>query len=1172
MSQVMLPPGFPPPPQDFKEVAKKMMIICTKKGYPPPIVKDSMLNSSFSKIDEMIMGNLTFLFASVLSSLPPPSSSIMKPNETEMALNVTEKMCNASNMPQMIEHIWNTTEKSNCFMRAFLAPLSWVAIVQNATQFNPEQLRKLLWAAKPFLETSPPSLMLPPTLQGSQLPEMMQTFNEVFVSLSEEQRNYIRRWMKDRVTENDTSCATNQIPSGVPSPSPPLQTPMLNSSLPGCQPKMPWLKADVLRMMGRFISRLPEAEVKGIPRDELCKFFQSPEFPNSFNVSGMQTVIAQALMQRIKQECFNDKQNFPNQMDRLGYLVCFYDDPQSLNATLIKKLLHQLGGCEPSGTDEMRKQLVKKLMSDGEPPTSEMLHSLGSGMSVLSPSMLSSFSRDALNSTMSSLIQTEWKPAQAKILAQKLLEKTKDISGEKLLSLGSMVRGVDSDLLKNVKAQGLLGSEGLKNISEKLSTLQKKALLVGMRVDVNASYLVKEIPDALISSLSLSVLDKANLNSLDQLEGRSWSSTQSVYLLKKIVGNGLKPEQIRKLGQAVQGVTCDMINGITQTDTLEATQALAMSFKLLSKTQVRRPFIYIYIYLIFFQLQSSCFYPLHRSDPPHYSPQVRCMANKLFQSLEKQRPGYFTNISKSELQAIPALLFIHLPVQVIQGLPASLCPYFLEKISQANLSSLPNSAAPRQELKKKALSCLGKNASAVSAADILSLGPLVCEMDPSWISSLKPDVLNVTVQALASCRYIPRPSRGPLFTLLTNLYGAPSNWSEDVTKSLGPLLLLNNTALEALSGKSWLKKTLTDLQLSMQTQGGASVPEEFQAWPDFSALQRKLFQLKTTVTLQRRRRETLVPTLGMIEDLSEGNVLWSPAQLSSMTVQTFRDTMSVLGEIRNYTTEQLAALRDKALEAWGDVTMLNESKVMEMGCICQGFNAKQLQNLSITSMDTLELLSVCQWNQTQKEAVFRGFVTRTGMKVAKLSALEMSGLGQFICGLQPNETEQLNTTEFKDAVGDIGHASCHLGVMDCLKKKAVAAFGDPKAWSEADVSIMGNIIAGLNATELGRLNSSVLPYIHQSAVSLIPPECLAALSVSQLKALGPDNAAAITPTQRAALRAEQRAAVDETVGLVPQNSETTATLPQKGGAPKQSLLGLAVLLQPLALLLLGYIH
>lgn len=34
-------------------------------------------------------------------------------------------------------------------------------------------------------------------------------------------------------------------------------------------------------------------------------------------------------------------------------------------------------------------------------------------------------------------------------------------------------------------------------------------------------------------------------------------------------------------------------------------------------------------------------------------------------------------------------------------------------------------------------------------------------------------------------------------------------------------------------------------------------------------------------------------------------------------------------------------------------------------------------------------------------------------------------------------------------------------------------------------------VAGLNATELRRLNHSVLPFIRQSVISLIPPECLA---------------------------------------------------------------------------------
>lgn len=45
----------------------------------------------------------------------------------------------------------------------------------------------------------------------------------------------------------------------------------------------------------------------------------------------------------------------------------------------------------------------------------------------------------------------------------------------------------------------------------------------------------------------------------------------------------------RKLGQAVQGVTCNMIDGISQTDALEAVQTLAKSFNLLSRTQVRHP-------------------------------------------------------------------------------------------------------------------------------------------------------------------------------------------------------------------------------------------------------------------------------------------------------------------------------------------------------------------------------------------------------------------------------------------------------------------------------------------------------------------------------------------------------------------------------------------------------
>ncbi|XP_066539321.1 otoancorin [Hoplias malabaricus] len=1147
-SQDVIPPPsmdhmtFPFLPQDFMEIAKKLMIKCLNNGYAPPNMTDFLFNSSAIKPEE----KMHFIFPFLLSSfLPLPGNQpTVKPNMTgpiqqDIFMNITE-MWNCTALSKMIELMRNTTEKDYCFMRAFMAPLSWAAVMQNSSQLSAEKMKMLLWAAKPFLEAMPPSPLAPPfKLDKTHLVEMMKMFNEVFSSLSEDQKDEIIRWMKDRVVENEPACPPNQNLSSIPLPKPPMPSvstkpehvtvsPRLtNSTSSGC-PKMPWLKADALKMMGRFFSRLSETELRAIPKEEMCKFFIAPEFPSSFNKSDrLQTAIGRMLMQRLMQECLNGKQIFLSLLDRLGSLACFFDDISSLNVTLSMKLLSQLGECENNRIDQMKRDLVRKVMEENAPPSLELLRSLGSGVTVLPPSKLSDFSSEALSNILSSLKQAVWKPAQAKILAQKLLEKVKDINGDSLLSLGSLVRGVDSDILRKLKLQGLLGNESLKNITEKMSSLQKKALLEALRSSVNDSDLVKGVPDPLLPFLPLSILEKAGIRSIDQLGNRSWTQTQSVYLLKKILNQGINSEQLKKLGLAVQGVTCSMVDSINQNYTLESMQTLANSSNWLSRTQ------------------------------------VHCAAQRLFQNLEKQRAGYFVNISDSELQAIPALLLIHLPIKSIQGLPARVCPRFLEKMSQANLSSLPNSAPSRWELRDKALRCLGKNASDLSTAEILCLGSLVCELDPVWMASLNPAVLNSTLQALASCVHIPRVYRASLFSLITKVYGCGYFSHYGVWLTL--LVIMD-----------WLKSFLSDLLDRVQSQSESSVPPEFHSWPDLQTLHQKLFQLKTKLVQQRRRRavpQAVPPSQSVIEDLGEGNVYWSPAQIANISTETFRKSVHVLGEVRNYTAEQLAALREKVIEAFGDVSLLNQAQIVELGCITQSFNSKELETLNITTLDTLELLSVCQWNSTQTAIILQGFLARTGMKMSKLGAVEMVGLGQFICGLQPAQIDQLNATEFKEAVEDIGHAKCPLTILECLKNKAISVFGETKSWSEVEVSMMGNIIAGLNGTELASLNSSVLPFIRQFAIPLIPPERLAMMSVNQLKSFGPDNAAVVTDMQRLRLSWEQRAALNETLGLPTSRTETITitptVMPQKGGASEQSLLGIALL--PVVLLLLGFI-
>lgn len=47
-----------------------------------------------------------------------------------------------------------------------------------------------------------------------------------------------------------------------------------------------------------------------------------------------------------------------------------------------------------------------------------------------------------------------------------------------------------------------------------------------MSADANATNIVREVPNSLVPFLSFSTLDKANITSVDQLNGRTWSRTQ----------------------------------------------------------------------------------------------------------------------------------------------------------------------------------------------------------------------------------------------------------------------------------------------------------------------------------------------------------------------------------------------------------------------------------------------------------------------------------------------------------------------------------------------------------------------------------------------------------------------------------------------------------------------
>ncbi|XP_031708924.1 otoancorin [Anarrhichthys ocellatus] len=533
-------------------------------------------------------------------------------------------------------------------------------------------------------------------------------------------------------------------------------------------------------------------------------------------------------------------------------------------------------------------------------------------------------------------------------------------------------------------------------------------------------------------------------------------------------------------------------------------------------------------------------------------PQVGWAARKLFATKEKERVGYFKNVTLEEMNNIPTYLLLHLPPRKVGDLPDSVCPVLLEKIEEANLSSLPHRSPSRPALTKRALLCLaeGPDLSGLTNETVSKLGPLLCELQPFQLLQMAPDVLNFSLQEMASCQHIPQRHRADIIQLVVQTFGDPSNWTAETMETLGPLLLLDDNATSALPYKPWMKDVLYFLKSGMRPS---------------KALGKKIFDLTTTTSnAASTRNDDEEVTVALIEELGIDNVYWNPAQLSQMSDTTFLATLETLGAVSNWGAEQLAVLSKKAIEVLGPVSQMTESEVIQMRCITRGFSNADLEKLPF-SLDTLEEIAKCGWKDPQMEAVWKGVTSYSNLRVQQLDAADMVALSQFICGLNSSEFGQLNVAAFKDAVGSMDGVQCSYKFAQQLKNLAVSAFGKPNTWTEAQVSELGNIIAGLDSAELASLDPAVFSFISKFCIQHILH--WAALSVTQLKALGPDNAAMVTSEQRASLSDEQLTALESALTGSPDQTRQSG----HSGTPSLNIEGISALIKPFLLLFMGFL-
>lgn len=123
----------------------------------------------------------------------------------------------------------------------------------------------------------------------------------------------------------------------------------------------------------------------------------------------------------------------------------------------------------------------------------------------------------------------------------------------------------------------------------------------------------------------------------------------------------------------------------------------------------------------------------------------------------------------------------------------------------------------------------GRDVSILTSEDVSRLGPLLCEVQPSQLSLMSPDVVSSSLKAMASCQHIPKRHRVELMQLVIKTFGYetgclwksegcckerkglmvcpliscrnPADWSPEDMEELGPLVLMDDDITSSLPNK-----------------------------------------------------------------------------------------------------------------------------------------------------------------------------------------------------------------------------------------------------------------------------------------------------------------------------------------------------------------------------------
>ncbi|XP_036408733.1 uncharacterized protein mslna [Megalops cyprinoides] len=581
---------------------------------------------------------------------------------------------------------------------------------------------------------------------------------------------------------------------------------------------------------------------------------------------------------------------------------------------------------------------------------------------------------------------TGWNQGQAITIIRVLQSGSFKIdSPQKLLQLGTLIRGVPSKIISSINPSDLLETATdatfITNIVNAPQIVRQTFVRQIVSVSLTSQQLLQNIPDAMATEIprnKLSFLTADQSEVAQRINQKTWKREQAV-LFFDTVANGISDADDIST-DVLQGFTCTRVQTFT---------------KVKIKNLVR-----------------ACRRRKNRRKVVLSQTQLTCMYN----NIKDESPQNFVDFPSDML-----LYYNYAKVQLEN------CRSYFTEAGNANFNVLSSVLSSRKTiLLNNAKSCLGIAGTNITRENVEVLGNMCCTLDQSYIEGSDPLIL----EKLKNCEDFSSAQVTAIESVLlggNSQYGSPATWSTKTLNDLGilPLYLTDNFwwRITTRDKRKFLKEFMKNLR-KLKTE------------------KRKLKKLFKAVTGSRRMKRAAGNecTVGSITQVTINDDAfpfgYDAAQFNCcLDVNVVKENLASLTEkVDDDEFQQIILTKLNQAYPSG----LSDEQVQVLGSVSRVASLDDISKWNVTTIDTLAALmdsSGGDWLPEKSKDIITKYLTTNTLGTSELNVIG----GTNLCSLDASVLQTITSISIRDA-NSLDISVCSIEKKRQLFSIAKAAF------------------------------------------------------------------------------------------------------------------------------------